>query len=705
QWFTHLRRYYKVIPPHTCKIFFRLFFPEEDVRRRYNIKETVLARTLATDIFGLSKHPRGVGDACRLMEWSAYADAVDNARQGCLGIEVEKALVDRYSPRQGSSPSLQKIDTLLDELAALSGYSHLEGPRARPQRTRASILRDLYLDLDPLEAKFMTQIILKDLRPVLYPLAETHTTKSLLHYKSNALHVLSKWEVMSAWRSCMPRIYRVRATLDEAARAVETLPSMEQISSDHEVFLPILGIPIEVPKSQKGVKLSHALSFFQDEEEVWAETKYDGERMQIHVDLSQPPSQQITIFSKSKRNSTLDRMGTHPLRERASSVRTVMCSAILDAEMVCYSESKGGIDEFWRIRSLVESTACGVRGSRQHSNRRPESQSQDNTEFGSDNSPECSLQSNASDNGDRHLKVVFFDLMFLNGCSLLDKSYHERRAELEQIINIIPGYISLSCREPIDLSRGISTAVKDLAHIFSRHVAGHKEGLVLKGSKSTYDNHKQPWVKLKRDYIPGYGDTVDLVILAAGWNKARARELRVAPETFTTFFVAALDVRDRSCLPHFQILFTVEYGMDRAQLETLNLYIKSSEPQIFEDKMSNLPYSFRLPVGGSKPAVMFSRPLLGELFGAGFSKDAGAMQYSLRFPRLTKVWRDSERTWTSGCRLENFQKIARMSIGRESSDEWASRNVDALWGYTVNQGPKDPRNVAKTTRIWYEKLS
>jgi DNA ligase 4 len=99
QWFTHLRRYYNVISSNTCKIFFRLFFPEEDVRRRYSIKETVLARTLATDVFGFSKNPRGVGDARRLMEWSEYAGAVDNARQGCLGVEVEKALLDRYSVR------------------------------------------------------------------------------------------------------------------------------------------------------------------------------------------------------------------------------------------------------------------------------------------------------------------------------------------------------------------------------------------------------------------------------------------------------------------------------------------------------------------------------------------------------------------------------------------------------------------------------
>ena len=262
-WFTELRRY--VIPPHTGRTLFRLFFPEEDVRRRYNVKETVLARTLATEVFGLCVDVGSVGDACRLMQWSEYVDAADVSKKGCLGTEVERTLADRYSVRscccffsqrtlifpkhrQGRSPSIQRIDALLDELATLSGYSNVGFFQPRPHRTRISILRDLYLDLNPLEAKFITQIILKDLRPVLYPLTETHTTRALLHYKSNALHVLSKWEVMRAWHSCMPRIYRARATLDEASRAVETLSSLNQIPLDHDVFLPVLGVPIEVPQ-------------------------------------------------------------------------------------------------------------------------------------------------------------------------------------------------------------------------------------------------------------------------------------------------------------------------------------------------------------------------------------------------------------------------------------------------------------------------
>lgn len=68
--------------------------------------------------------------------------------------------------------------------------------------------------------------------------------------------------------------------------------------------------------------------------------------------------------------------------------------------------------------------------------------------------------------------------MFLNGCSLLNRSYCERRGQLERIINAIPGYSSLSWRQGIKLSWGASS-VKHLAHIFSQHVANHQEGMAL----------------------------------------------------------------------------------------------------------------------------------------------------------------------------------------------------------------------------------
>lgn len=67
---------------------------------------------------------------------------------------------------------------------------------------------------------------------------------------------------------------------------------------------------------------------------------------------------------------------------------------------------------------------------------------------------------------------------------------------------------------------------KALEEAFAATIADHQEGLVIKAEESHYHDYKLPWVKLKKDYIPGYGDAVDLVVVGAIWDKKRGRELR-----------------------------------------------------------------------------------------------------------------------------------------------------------------------------------
>lgn len=178
----------------------------------------------------------------------------------------------------------------------------------------------------------MTQIILKDLRPLLYPLASTRSTLNLLEYKSNAVHELTIQQAMRIWHPIMPKIYHVRASLDAAADAVERYVAGAPY---HEIVCPQVGIQIEVPKCLKGEGCQRVINTLRaggHSPTVWAETKYDGERcasmlqplvkpltrrlferrMQIHVDLGRDPEDQIKIFSKSKRDSTMDRIATHP---------------------------------------------------------------------------------------------------------------------------------------------------------------------------------------------------------------------------------------------------------------------------------------------------------------------------------------------------------------------------------------------------------
>ena len=107
--------------------------------------------------------------------------------------------------------------------------------------------------------------------------------------------------------------------------------------------MPFQWLPFKIPKSEKGRGCEHALNFLADSERVWAETKYDGERAQIHVQVNEDGSSYITIFSKSRRDSTLDRHAVHTII-RAALRLTGTCTSgckvkqnvILDAEMVAF---------------------------------------------------------------------------------------------------------------------------------------------------------------------------------------------------------------------------------------------------------------------------------------------------------------------------------------------------------------------------------
>jgi DNA ligase 4 len=95
----------------------------------------------------------------------------------------------------------------------------------------------------------------------------------------------------------------------------------------------------------------------------------------------------------------------------------------------------------------------------------------------------------------RRLMVVFFDILYKDGSSLLQESYETRRSILEDAITPKLGYSCLSSRESIDLHREAESTEK-LCNIFARHVASHKEGVVLKSGDAQYNDPSLPWVKV-----------------------------------------------------------------------------------------------------------------------------------------------------------------------------------------------------------------
>ncbi|TFK51622.1 DNA ligase/mRNA capping enzyme [Heliocybe sulcata] len=688
-------------PANATAVVFRSLFPEEDVCRKYELQESRLAQYLIK-IFASA--PRAARD--RLANWDAQST------KGCLGTVIEdvmQSMSDTQDFAQQDQISLQDLDTFLTELASTSAYSSSAIRANHPKshrRPRLDMLTSIYSCLTPSAASFVTQIILKDLRPVLYPLNEMHYTAALKQYNSNAVTMLTKEDAMKIWdpSRVLLRTYSRTSSFEDAARALESiLPLM--------ICKPQVGVPIQIPKCRKAQSCAHALQQFAATNRIWAETKYDGERAQIHVQVLSDGTPGITIYSKSRRDSTMDRFAVHPiilrslgfedsdgsrprLSPRKRSHTKIRKSIVLEAEMVAFCEETNKIDEFYHIGDLIESTAQGVRGCRRF--RAPPVDNDSQTSCTSTSSP-------------RHLALVFFDLLLLDDLSLLSTPYAARRALLESLIVPERGYTMIAERFCIG-EAGEGEGAERMRDVFAGTLTRREEGLVLKSESGWYGGWS-PWVKLKKDYIPGYGDAVDLVLLAARWDKDRGRELRVAPGTYTTFYLGALkNVEDCKGDPPaergFHILFEVSYGLSREDLEQLNFRIRASDTMLYGDHSPDqLTYTMSGMNGFPKPEVILEDPIVIEVFGAGFTKNRSSKYYALRFPRISKVFRRSERTWSDATSLPEYQTIALAAVGKDRPgkdlDDWCNR----LWGFPASPGVACPVKRKREEEEWKEKLA
>ncbi|WWC73544.1 uncharacterized protein I206_107516 [Kwoniella pini CBS 10737] len=725
-WLNHLA---KPFPPGTGKHLFRLLYPHEGSRRRYGLKEAKLALELGRimGVEGLSK-------------WDCVTWDNNDRGTGCLGKEIELAIRDRSTSSKKSTMTIRELDLLLDELATSSSFSQLS---QNPSTVRApqEILLTLYREsnLSPYGLCVLTQIILRDLRPLLNPLPKLpiRNPTTMLRLKSNTgPEQLTLRDAMICWDKRMWDFYTGgTGNIDVCADMIENL---DKTNLEGIVMTgPKLGTNVKIPKCRKGRSISDALSEFTDPrygppaEEIWAETKYDGYRLQIHVTCSNGESS-IKIYSKSTRDSTEDRLNTHSiilaslslpvpsylpihhtLKQRLTDLpmqhnRKGISSIILEAEVCPYNESSReggrapGIEEFWWLGH------AGV-----------------TTEPALINHFDAAFSKHSA----KHLCLIFFDVLYLNGQSLIHRRYEDRRIILEQIVQPIQGFSHLAERTRISLDVNRQSALQSLEEAFRRSCQRREEGLVLKASGSTYTNMRWQWVKLKKDYIPNLGDCIDLVLLGAGWDIDRARDLRVDTSVFTTFYLGVLTNPHRTTfrkeLPNFEILFKVSYGPDRTQLDNYNECLRygkwGNKPfdkdDPFKRRLIGLSWTYSLQKGMTPPSVLFERPLCAEVMGAGFQKLPGSNYYEIRWPRLQKIYEPSERQWVDALSAQDLIKTAHQSLGYNIptnstySPPSGEDSIRAMWRShsTINlidipqlvspTSPKSPKRVKSEPNI------
>ncbi|KAL6251826.1 hypothetical protein RBB50_002036 [Rhinocladiella similis] len=653
EWFI---KYNGVIPRHgaAAVAFLSCLLPERLPKRSYSMQEAALAnvwarirRLPARSVKSLKAWKSAETDLANTIE-QVFADFDDN--------------IDVYN----GPVTLEEIDRTLFQLAANSAFSSPEMRQYKNSQSQSDILAPIVRRLRSSEAKWFVRMILKRYTPVQLP----------------------ERTVLRSFHFLLPHIMVVRNSIESAIdvlslKELQGIPANPSLADESWILrlcahyiVPGIGSMITRTPFVKARTIKHCCNEARGRM-MSVERKYDGEYCQVHIDLTKEPSSQIQIFSKSGKDSTRDRIRLHPALRKGLRFGEPECAfsrnCIVEGELLVYDRSTRSILPFHTIRKHILHGGKPL-GTDMDSPRKP----------------------------DEQLLFVFYDILFLDDMVLSQRPHQERRKRLEHIVRHVEGESQVAFRQVINFSN--SGARRGLLDIFAHAIQHRWEGLVLKGCDDPYFSflHSQSVIKLKKDYIKGCGDVVDLCIIGGRRDPSIVEELQLGPFSWTTFYIACLEnkeeVRRFNAKPIFRILQTVSFhGVPKEDMLHLN-----AQGQRLRVPFANLIDHYTVWPDATEmksmkaPSELFKVPFVVEIMGAGFERPQDARYMVPRFPRVIKV--HSDRSFMETGSFEEVQKQAEQSMEGISVQE-IQEETDWIARLIAADGKEAPRfhSVSETT--------
>jgi DNA ligase-1 len=321
------------------------------------------------------------------------------------------------------------------------------------------------------------------------------------------------------------------------------------------------------------------------------EFKYDGERAQIH----KTPDGQLKVFSRSLLQTTA-KYPEVPLFVEEAACENVD-SFVLDAEVVAYNPKTGQLVPF-QVLSTRKKTE------------------------------------ESAETAKVQVIVQAFDLMYLNGKSLLNTKLEERRSLM--LKHFLPVEGKFQYAKSLDfVDDGDTTA---LEQFLDSAVKGQCEGLMVKTMEDVYEPSRRSlnWLKLKKDYLEGLGDSLDLVPLGAYYGKGKRTGV------YGAYLLACYDEDSEE----FQSVCKVGTGFSDEALQTLSASLNEHKLEGGKSSQYNV-------ADGLECDVWFDAVQVWEVKAADLSKSSlhrGAIGKTgeagrgigLRFPRFERIREDKK---------------------------------------------------------------
>jgi DNA ligase-4 len=367
---------------------------------------------------------------------------------------------------------------------------------------------------------------------------------------------------------------------------------------------------------------------------------------------------QSRIVSKSGRDSTADRGSILPTVRQCLGVGKSRCKVrqhcILVGELVVWNDSVQDIMPFYKIRRYV--TREGRR---------------------------LGCAEDSAPDPEEHLMIVFHDILLWDNRRCIDETYTQRRQHLLDLVQPIAGRAEVGTQIVMDFTS--SDSVTRLACQMAFALTQRWEGLVLKACQDPYvgaDGNTTRYVKLKKDYIPGLGDSADLVVIGGRRDPSTAESLGLMRGSWTTFFLACRETGDDCHDAEAPMTFRIVGQVSRPSISVPDIRYLNARGRLSQIQFSRnceRPHVITELRGKDLPTHLFPQSAVVEVMGAGFDRPADARYLTLRFPRIVKVHHD--RSPDDAVDFTEYQSMAEASCGMADHDENEYRVWLAKLGY------------------------
>ncbi|RMZ90386.1 hypothetical protein DV736_g2381, partial [Chaetothyriales sp. CBS 134916] len=428
----------------------------------------------------------------------------DHKKIGDLGLVAAKSRSKQGQMFKPKALTVRSVHEGLLEIAKMEGHGSQDQKVRAINKLMASAdvssgskTVDITKDKGgPSEAKYLVRFLEGKLRlglaekTVIVALAQAVVTHELQHQQGS--NKLPSTDQLAKGEAALKEVY------SELPSYEVIIPAMLEhgIFKLHETCKLQPGVPLKPMLARPTKSITEVLDRFEGKD-FTCEYKYDGERAQIHYvaleAMSEFPAAADHLVKQTKafpglgsifsRNSEdLSKKYPDILEKLKSWIKPETKSFVLDCETVAWDAVNKKVLPFQQLmtRKRKDVKASEVR-----------------------------------------IKVcVFaFDLLFYNSEPLVKKTLRERRQILHSAFNAVEGEFAFA-------QYGDTADIEEIQSLLDESVKASCEGLMVKmldTAESGYEPSKRSrnWLKVKKDYLAGIGDSLDLVVLGAYHGKGK----------------------------------------------------------------------------------------------------------------------------------------------------------------------------------------